>query len=455
MKSWLWVVVVMLGACGGGGGDPDEAASGSRLKLQWHDFGGGARTPTGVLVDKQLDDALCFLTTWDDSRTYCTPQAQAVVFLDDQCSKPAIRELDHACQAAPRYAAIYREEACGVQVARLFEVGALMTGVQIFEGGPGNCFQRDVADVRVAGPEVPRNALAELTTQLAPAPGRIARAFAVSADGLRLPLGLYDTELDEPCRLRTLGDEAAVCLPFALGSVTAFTDAACSTPLASSDTSCTTAHYAARDDDVVCREDVPRLYAYGAQLASDQPIYRQRGSCGSESQVGDSYFELGAEVAPAMLTLHREGSGSVQRVVASDSASQFDTKLHDALHDFDCVIFDLSDGAFHCLSSDNVGVLDANSDAACSRVLHVATRRRADASCAAVPAPKLAVRFSRTDACGASTPDVYEVGEPYDGPIYVGFQGSCTPADTDHEYYQLGRQRSIDELPKAKLVVDH
>ena len=60
--------------------DEPWARSGSRLKLRWYAFDGGARVWADAFLERYFDSELgetCAPAEWADGKTYCTPWPQA------------------------------------------------------------------------------------------------------------------------------------------------------------------------------------------------------------------------------------------------------------------------------------------------------------------------------------------------------------------------------------------
>jgi hypothetical protein len=457
MKPWVvcWVIAV---GCGGGDPDPEKldrpdltAASGTRLHLQVYDVG-GARAIGRAQRDAQLD-AACLIRTWSDGRSYCTPDAEPVVFTDDRCTQPAAIDQTDPCIAG-RYVLDEPDLCRGPE--RLYELGAPISAAQYYNRGlDGSCNGPYPAALRALGRELLTSDLVEVTAMTAPARGRLARTFLVSADGARIPSGAHDTELDLACTPQADRDgSGAHCVPTGATPSSLFGDATCSAPIAGVLESCAPPAYVLRPD-LPCSIDGDRFYTLGAQITPTALSLDFGSGCMATQASPDlAYYAVGAELQVAELT---RGPGqvagqAVQQIAMSDGKTELlDAALYDTAHDVECVVQEFADGTLRCLGF-QPSIRGYFRDPDCKDPIDLASQFKGAAGCAAPPAPRFAHRFVEPPAgtCGISVA-LYDLGAAYTQPVYQNFSG-CTRAPDTSAYYEIGAARSIDELPTARRV---
>lgn len=460
-----WLVVALVCACGGkssapdGGAqlaEPDGAAkSGTRLKLRRYDIG-GVRALSGVIVDSGRGGELCLSRTWDDGKTYCTPDARRVVYLDSNCTQPAVEDPPDACLAGS-YAASEDGLACAVSISHLYGIGTPIAARQYYERQSATqCSGPFDGPLRALTAEVPRSALVELTTETAPAAGRIARTFRTSADGYKEPQGFRDTELDATCFVQNAsGAASGACIPVEQTFASGFADEACQTPIATPISSCSTPRFVLRPSEAACPTDPSRLYQLGAQVTPAAVYVHDTGAtCTATTPGAAPYYALGAEVTAAAFTRGHDGSGAVQPVALSDGASRFTTSaLYDTARATECFVSQLGDGAHRCISF-GLTVQDAFSDDHCTQPIRLVSRARVAPSCTPPPLPRRALKevASPPGVCGL-TLELYDIGAPYTGPVFLA-SGVCEADTRDREYYLAGDAHPLSDLPTATVVVD-
>lgn len=177
------------------------------------------------------------------------------------------------------------------------------------------------------------------------------------------------------------------------------------------------------------------------------------GSSGARTSLDDSGGKgiLDAftdPIASARADTNQSGSRlKAKNYVGSDGSKQF-IGLHDSVLNIDCSFLPASDGTLRCMS---IGVPTgiAYSDPGCAQPLAYVTK--------GCTRPSYAYQGVTTSngPCGTYFYRIFQVGEPYAGPLYTGFPTSCAAfavASTTYprstfELYSLG-----SEVPPSAFV---
>lgn len=480
----MWPVFVLIGivfnigGCGGGGPDgpgpdgpgPDGPSvsvdgerSGTRLKLQWFDFGGTRRWTS--FYDTQRAET-CSPREWSDGKSYCLPtdpKREAPVYLDAACTQPAnmLFRDPRGCDAPPPAYMVEYAQVCPRRVPhRLYRLGDRRPDAKFytssFDGVCEGPFDfASSADIYAAGAEVPLTELAA-GTLVEPSTGRLAVQFYEGNDGSRLPITLRDIALDSECRLDpTDGATSFTCEPFELGLAIYFADQACTRPVAyfNSPRSCPAPQVIRYDPDG-CTATPNQYFAPGAPITG-QLYSSSSGTCESAPTGSEPTVLLGSALTLATASRAPDATAGRLRTVhlGLPGAAQFrDPYLYDTALETECLTSELADGTTRCLPS-RAFVEVLYTDAACTIPIKVA--RLADnleyngGSCAALPAPKYALeRPGIAQACKA-VPTMYPVTERYTGPLYK-LDGACFEFGSSYKtWFRVGEALPIDEFSLA------
>jgi hypothetical protein len=229
------LAVACLVACGDGipVEDVEDATSGTRMKLEWVYYADGSRQPAPAsFYDTELH-ARCVATDWSDGSVRCAPIADEAKFVDDQCTQA--RGINFSQLTDPEYFIGY-DLFAGFQPtpAHLYRAGPPVgTPAFVYQrSDDGSCLLMGSAPEGVQFHEAlaaDNSAMVAIEEHELAADGdRIGLVAYATADGLRLPRGLRDRELDKPCTPQ-LRAEGAVCAPIA-NDTDVFLDSACSEP---------------------------------------------------------------------------------------------------------------------------------------------------------------------------------------------------------------------------------
>jgi hypothetical protein len=219
-------------------------------------------------------------------------------------------------------------------------------------------------------------------------------------DGLRIPTGWMDTKRNETCRFTTAEDGVRRCMPSA-GSygTTYFADAACTKPIARVRKPCDAGDeqpkYAFEPVTGTTCESKNKIYALGAKLPADTPIYfAGNGPNGCFSTTGspdEEAYERGALIAPTEFVAAADSAGpekggsrlALGYRTAEDGSKEVD-RLYDTSSGKGCNFRTAADGEIRCLPNQDSAFTTYFSDAACTAPLFVD-----DNACAKEPATSI------------------------------------------------------------------
>ena len=477
------LVVVLVAACSGGGPagidapasdapggsgvDPNEGArSGTRLKLTWVNFTDGTRQ-WNSFYDAERKEGCYPYPAWIDGKVYCTPDSSgSIVFSDAGCTQKIGQVYrDPACTTPPpTYLLEWRDGYCASSPAHLYLRGAKVTQSQYWTrnidgtcGGPYTDAQEDYYQL---GPEVAPGNLVEITYGAPVGTGRLGEVFWQSADGMRLPTLLHDSQLSTDCYPQTFSDGATsgICVPSNAWYAGDYHDASCTQPMVGLDHTCTAPAYAEYRPTNACQLDPPRIAQVSGAGPSSPLFYWTGSSCASETAGTSSvYYSLGADVSIAQVTRVADAAAShrIQLVhYTTPEGLRFrDYTLYDSLEGTDCYPTALPDGTTACLPLGGY-VQTFYRDTACTQPVDLVELY--GASACTTPAPPKFARKYITPAPGSCQYNVelHQVSTPFSGTVYVNY-GTCTAYSAPtSKLYSVGPAVSVNEFVTATTSID-
>jgi hypothetical protein len=211
------VLGIMLVACGGQSETPSKgearaapihAISGSRLTVRhWQN---GAVSMPSVIYDEELDIECAFELASDGVERCLPTKAGFVQFGDDECRQPIAFAPQWCDGTESRFARLAEEaQLCkGVphSVYRLEE--PVTRPSEIFQGGTGTCEVATETGLEYfAATLVEPKTFARGDRIVIPRTSELGTELVISADGLVLPVGVYDLSRKRECRLMPLEDD--------------------------------------------------------------------------------------------------------------------------------------------------------------------------------------------------------------------------------------------------------
>lgn len=475
--TWLVMTLALAGAaCGevkhanGDGGtdappDPNDGmVSGTRLKLQWLDFG-GAKSPSGIF-DTQLATP-CYFTKMTDGVQRCVPNTAAgLAYSNAGCTQKMALVYHPAMCTVPPTPAYVRESEdspCASTVAHVYRTGTQLATTQFWQkSSDGSCqgpYMQTQYDYFAIGAEVPLTELATGTLTAAPSTGRLVGSFLESPDGLRIPNMVHDTQLDVDCYLQqTPGDGAAGrCFPTDVTYGGYYKDDVCSEHVAERQSTCPMPTVAVSSGQ--CPGDPQTFFKVaGALTPPPASIYYQSDTCvGIGVNSTSTYYDLSPPIELAASTRERGTSGGrldVIRLKTPDGFTMRDYPLYDNQLGAECYPQQDQDGHVTCVPFGGNGQA-LYADAACTTDAPVALVYRGRDTCAPPARPKYAVRYTNPTEC-TSAIETRLLGTPHTGAVYTKqSDGSCTLLDTSNQsVYDVGPAIMQDQLATGTLVTD-
>jgi hypothetical protein len=456
---------------GGGDGDPDDdgAKSGTRIKLQWHDYG-GTRVFAGTFDTERHE--VCNLQNWIDGKFYCAPDSannDEEIYSDAQCTQRALitHASDPNCPTSqPGYAVDRVAGPCTHPVIRLYLFGPRIAATHHYtRSSDGSCTGPHTtwnSDYFQLGAEVPVSALAELTLDAPSGTGRLSPVSASSADGARVVLTYfaYDAVLGGYCGFFPEdGDSSAPCRPFDSSGSSEFHDAMCSQAVVRQIQGCPKPKFAAVQANPGCDNSASKYFSVGDMVAAP-PLYSMDGgpTCTVTMPSPDyTYYALGPEVSLMQLARapDNEPGRALQLIRYTDGATRYRSfwgGLYDSQHSTACY----EDSSLHCVPTGDAWFHSYYSDSACTQPINVAEVHSGPAVCGALKLPAFARKSiaPQPGSCKGSA-EFYPVRTAYTQPIFEKRQ-ACVEVQlaAGSLLYTVGAPYPITEFPLATLVTD-
>ncbi len=445
------LLVLALVACGDNLPDPTQLHSGSRLKLAWYEYDGGARElETSWYFDQTLGER-CTPMPWSDGHRYCAPAADEAVYINETCTRALGRTLV-SLPPAPFFATRYKLAGASLPVrSKLFRRGQpTLPPAAVWQKGANGCIsveQGEDFEYFELGAEVPVTELVRLRRGDPRGTGELAIIDEIGDDELRVPVALYDRAAEAECTTANLPNMVSVpCTPSSTATIAYYLDPECTDLVVAvpSDTS----------PSIAQLHDVPTscstYYRTGLELIPQpmQPMFEKSGTtCALTARPsGTRFFALGERVhVPALGRVREPGAQRIRPIARVNAELQLqDPLMYDAELDTEC----MHDGELQCVPR-TLG----------RAVPETANAHYADPQCE-VP---IGLAFVPRGACdppqrfASDGADYYELREPYTKPIYVPSTGdTCSGFAPPAPYvaYQIGERVERSAFARAQLVID-
>lgn len=435
-----------LASCGDN--DGTTTRSGSRLKLTWLDFGGGARLlSTTELWDDERQES-CFLRPWTDGNTYCTPPATAVYeyFTSADCTSSGLYVESFE---RPTYLVHFIDDPdledvtvdlLGTPEPTILDEYWVMSD----EGcsGPIDGVGRRWYKVK---DEIPRSDLVRIRIRESTGDGRVAVRASFTDDGMYAPLAFEDRTLHTGCYLQASSEREAWCIPTDSGEIQ-YRDASCDEPVL----------VRATDDDSPVPKGLhqetcsPRVHAVGPETTDAPAFARIDGTCVASADVGARWFEL-HELPIATVTRARIATAGARLEpieMRVDGVSVVASQLFDNETGEECVRAAATpSGDYRCVPRNVAFVASMYAEATCTIPVDVGfvlvdTHR--------VVCTDVLPRYARDFGSGAI---MRELLGPRPSPAYWRDGASCIPdTSTSYRIYDLGAVVPDDRWPRGVLA---
>lgn len=407
-SRWLGIALLLVGAGACGDNVPDgDARSGSRLKLAWYVYEGGARErETSWYFDSALQ-LRCSSQLWSDGNHYCAPASDEAVYVSDTCTRALGRTLIGE-KPAPYFATRFRLPGELRPVpSRLFARGPqTLPPTGVWEKTSTGCIGPTEAgsafEYFELGEELAVDDLARLRRSEPEGNGELAVIYESSDDGLRVPAALYLRDVASECTVADQPNAQTVaCEPVDAQRAAFFHEATCS-DLVLGTPSLTPPLLAFADEFATrCRT----FYRVGHEVAAAMIFERNELGCLiSTPPDGQRFFAMESpQPMPELARLPDMGAHRIQTITRSYGNVRVpDPLLYDAELDADCG----RDDELRCAPKTNVTVEPFFADEGCQTQLPLALVPMGECD----PPTRYAV-----DSLG----HYYPIATPHAGPIYV------------------------------------
>jgi hypothetical protein len=429
----------------------DGYHSGTRLKLQWNDYGG---TREYVGQYDVILDATCTPQPWADGSTYCTPPVGVVAFTDDACTQQVGMSTvgTSECPRDPLKFFTINDFTC----SRLVRVAMYPAGVELTP--PAHYYARDSTGACTGpfapgsyrffalGPAIQPAELVAQTDTALPGQGELIQHVYAGSDGSQKLASVYDTTLQVACNLSSDG----ACVP-SDANAAGFLDETCTTGLASGLRGCPRPSYGARALQPGCADQDLHYFALGAAAPGSALYVRGSSTCvASTRDPNREYYTLGDEIVPAVLQRRLDevpGRQVVGSRFALGAASFGPISLYDTTHETACSTID-----GQCLPASG-GVLSYYADPSCTAPIELAQVYSGAQGCQ-TPAPPSFARKATSSGC-TTTYRVFHVGARHQGAVYAQSGTSCNLVPTvGSTLFDLGAEVPIDQFATATAGTD-
>lgn len=473
---WPYLVLAVAAGCGEvatnpdasgdgpPGSDPDDGLrSGTRLKLQWFDFG-GTRVANGQR--DTMRDETCYPQPWADGRNYCVPSnTTSIAYSDAACTQEVgVQYVDPTCASMPpTYLIEYAPDLCASYPTRLYQRGAMVSaGGHYYLQGDGSCngpYSDPNYRYYSPGAVVPTSALIEMTESPPSTATRYSQRFYESTDGARVFSQIHDSVLETACYLSATSQDATsgTCLPGNAYYAGYFQDSQCLQPKLDAQSACPAPQFAVTyPNGPTCPgESGPTYYQVGAM--ADTTLFRDDGA-GCMAQTANpavDYYALGPALTLASVPRVRDtvAGRRIQLTHYHDGETRLrDYATYDEEKGTTCYPFMRSDQTIVCMPF-QYGIYTFYSDPACTTPIDLIEQYRGEAACAMPPAPDFAVKYIQTTPC-EYTYEVHTVGTMLSSAIYLN-NGGCSLYNAPQSvFYRTGPIVPDSELAAGTLVID-
>ncbi|HEU4616042.1 MAG TPA: hypothetical protein VFS15_28290 [Kofleriaceae bacterium] len=365
--KWLAVVLAVAG-CGDNLPGPAEVHNGSRLKVVWYEYEGGARERERDWYYDSVLAERCTSEEWSDGRRYCKPHTDEAVYVTEGCTRSLGRSA-RGVAPAPFFATTFHVKDRALP-SRVFRRGAAtLAPVAVWEKRVDGCFGPQPAgdfEYFELGEEI--TDLVRLHRSEPRGYGELAIIDEVSDDGLSVPAALYDRDVASECLIDERPNAARLeCVPRDAPQATYFIDAACTNPVVASAAGMVPTIAAAHFTTTGCWQS----YAVGARLVGGA-LYADLGSgCVPVAPpVGLSLYVMAdRKASPVLARIPAGGAERVQPIErAAAELSVADPWMFDADLATDCA----HDASLRCVPRTAATVEGFYADPQCSTALQLA-----------------------------------------------------------------------------------
>lgn len=418
MRCAALLAVVLAGAACGDNARQEPvltARSGSRLALQWYGYADGTRQPEANELYDTLLHTRCAVRPWEDGVVRCVPVADDAVFTDAACTTMIGRGLtiDEPTHFLVR--ALVDDE---VRPVRLYQAGDEVDAVdQFFHQQGETCLgpffnPPGITYHEVLGEIAAVDLVAIHDGELGD--GRLALRVRETDDGVWLPLGLRDRELDVACTAVPRPDGGATCEPAEAAPAEYFRDPACAEPVVVVSEEAPVPAIARLVEPAGCA----RYHAVGAELSTS--LYRRDGETCRPATVAPPSRVFAVDAALELPALERTvetlGDRRLQRIIVDDGAVRvFDQRLFDTAMRADCRRHRFDDDVTRCIPA----------------TVATALRLFTPTCVVAVDVAELPVRACERPEFAATTAaaglQLHAIGAPVVGPLHHWSGGQCRP----------------------------
>ncbi len=403
-----WLALLLLAACGDQVHvEPtDEPTSGTRLKAEWLFYGDGSRQIAPAAYYDTGLHARCTPRDWADGTVRCVPDADAAYYTDDKC-ETAVGYADVI--GKPRLFLSYDRG----RPAVIYHASTTTIDppAQLFELVDDTCTPRGAAPADFPWFETSGfGDVVELTERETGGGDRLALRVRESADGLHVPLGLRDTQLDVACR-----PDGEVCVPQIDAVADIFLDDLCETPGVGVPLGSMPPPVVRLDTAQGC----PTFHAIGAPYEGS--VYRRQGTACRPAFAVPTLrgYTLGAAIEAAPLA--RDVEEARGRRLGAIALSSGPLRIYDER------MFDTATRA-ECVPTEYEGVTRCTPAAVLPAVALYTAGCQHEVRIAEVPAracaPAAFATYPRPDVIG---PDLHAIGAPLAGMLYDLRSGACAP----------------------------
>ena len=446
--------------------EPDDGLkSGTRLKIEWHDY--GSTRKFADFYDTVLETP-CTPRAWADGKTYCVPVSSASLRYANTACTEIVADVSHniGCPRAPvPYLVEASESGCSASSAHVYRLNpSKLTLEKIFALQSGSCAgpfsgSSDYDDYYASVGEVQPAELAEFNREPLADSDRLSRQYLVSPDGARFPIAPRDRLLDTDCTPKSdfLMGTVGSCAPVSLVHAIYFGDMACTQGKLNVQASCPKPNFTVQIVDPSCPLNGSNYFRVGAAEAASPTFSKRDTECVATTLSGSGmYYGLGESVSIRTLSRAHDflAGRDLVPIHFNDGKKRFlDSNMYDAAHDTECVDYVFPDGSVRCVPISN-GVSSYYSDDQCMTLVNVI---QVVAPLARCNVPSNLTRFEANanlplnEVCSAGF-EMFESGPEYTGMLFQN-SGTCTPVDrTRYRFYGVGPQHALTEFPLATTV---